>query len=119
MDDVAAGDPSAEHLTADETRGNQQLSTCGPERPAAGTRNGRTLEILGKTNFDFIGKRFVAYAISTVLVLTGVVALIQVSRGAANMGIDFAGGTSVQVKFAQPLDLGGGARGPEQERDQG
>ena len=64
------------------------------------------MEILGKTNFDFIGKRFIAYVISTVLVLTGIVALIQVSRGAANMGIDFAGGTSVQVKFAQPLDLG-------------
>jgi len=64
------------------------------------------LEILGKTSVDFIGKRFVAYTISTVLVLAGIVALIQVSRGAANMGIDFAGGTSVQVKFAQPLDLG-------------
>lgn len=64
------------------------------------------MEILGKTNFDFIGKRFIAYTISTVLVLTGIVALIQISRGAANMGIDFAGGTSVQVKFAQPLDLG-------------
>jgi len=64
------------------------------------------LEILGKTSIDFVGKRFVAYTISTVLVLAGIVALIQISRGAANMGIDFAGGTSVQVKFSQPLDLG-------------
>ncbi|HEX7549770.1 MAG TPA: protein translocase subunit SecF [Candidatus Methylomirabilis sp.] len=64
------------------------------------------MEILGKTNVDFIGKRHIAYTISTVLVLAGIVALIQVSRGAANMGIDFAGGTSVQVKFSQPLDLG-------------
>lgn len=64
------------------------------------------MEILGKTSVDFVGKRYIAYAISTVLVLTGIVALIQVSRGAANMGIDFAGGTSVQVKFSQPLDLG-------------
>jgi preprotein translocase subunit SecF len=64
------------------------------------------LEILGKTNLDFIGKRHIAYAVSTVLVLLGIVALIQVSRGAANMGIDFAGGTSIQVKFTQPLDLG-------------
>jgi preprotein translocase subunit SecF len=64
------------------------------------------LEILGKTTVDFIGKRFIAYAVSTVLVFTGIVALIQISRGVANMGIDFAGGTSVQVKFAQPLDLG-------------
>jgi len=64
------------------------------------------LEILGKTSVDFVGKRYIAYTISTVLVLAGIVALIQISRGAANMGIDFAGGTSVQVKFSQPLDLG-------------
>jgi len=64
------------------------------------------LEILGTTSVDFVGKRYIAYTISTVLVLAGIVALIQISRGAANMGIDFAGGTSVQVKFSQPLDLG-------------
>jgi preprotein translocase subunit SecF len=64
------------------------------------------LEILGKTSLDFIGKRHIAYLVSTVLVLLGIVALIQISRGAANMGIDFAGGTSIQAKFTQPLDLG-------------
>jgi preprotein translocase subunit SecF len=64
------------------------------------------LEILGKTSLDFIGKRHIAYIISIVLVLLGVVALVQISRGAANMGIDFAGGTSIQVKFDKPLDLG-------------
>ena len=64
------------------------------------------MEILGKTNVDFIGKRYIAYAVSTVLVLLGIVALIQVSRGAANMGIDFAGGTGTQVKFERPVDLG-------------
>jgi preprotein translocase subunit SecF len=71
-----------------------------------GQRNGRIVEILGKTKIDFIGKRRIAYAISTVLVLVGIVALIQISRGAANMGIDFAGGTSIQVKFDRPVDLG-------------
>jgi preprotein translocase subunit SecF len=64
------------------------------------------VEILGKTNFDFIGKRHIAYAISTVLVALGVVALVQISRGQANLGIDFAGGASVQVKFERPVDLG-------------
>jgi preprotein translocase subunit SecF len=64
------------------------------------------VEILGKTNVDFIGKRHIAYAVSTVLILLGVVALIQISRGAANMGIDFAGGISTQVKFERPVDLG-------------
>lgn len=64
------------------------------------------MEILGKTSFDFVGKRYIAYLISIVLVLLGVLALIQISRGAANMGIDFAGGTSIQVKFQRPVDLG-------------
>ena len=64
------------------------------------------MEILGKTTIDFIGKRYIAYAMSAVLVLTGSLALIQISRGSANMGIDFAGGTSIQVKFERPVDLG-------------
>ena len=64
------------------------------------------MEILGKTSFDFVGKRYIAYLISIVLVVLGVLALIQISRGAANMGIDFAGGTSIQVKFQRPVDLG-------------
>lgn len=64
------------------------------------------MEILGKTNFDFIGKRRVAYAVSAILVLLGALALIQISRGAANIGIDFAGGTSIQVKFERPVELG-------------
>jgi preprotein translocase subunit SecF len=64
------------------------------------------VEILGKTNFDFIGKRHIAYAVSTVLVALGVLGLVQISRGQANLGIDFAGGASVQVKFERPVDLG-------------
>ena len=63
------------------------------------------MEILGKTHFDFIGKRRMAYVISTCLVLVGILALVQIYRGAANMGIDFAGGTAVQVKFEKQVDL--------------
>jgi preprotein translocase subunit SecF len=65
-----------------------------------------SLEILGKTKIDFIGKRHIAYTISAVLVSLGLLALVQISRGAANMGIDFAGGAAVQVKFQKSLDLG-------------
>jgi preprotein translocase subunit SecF len=64
------------------------------------------VEILGKTNLDFIGKRHIAYMLSAALVGLGIIALVQISRGAANMGIDFAGGTATQVKFARPVDLG-------------
>jgi preprotein translocase subunit SecF len=64
------------------------------------------VEILGKTSFDFVGKRHIAYGISAALLFLGALALIQISRGAANLGIDFAGGTSIQVKFERPVDLG-------------
>lgn len=64
------------------------------------------MEIVGKTNIDFIGMRRMAFAISLLLVLLGSVAIVQIVRGQANMGIDFAGGTSVQVRFEEPVDLG-------------
>ncbi len=63
------------------------------------------LEILGKTNIDFMGKRRYAFMFSGIMVLLGVIALIQIARGAANLGIDFAGGTAVQLKFDQALKI--------------
>ena len=63
------------------------------------------LEILGKTNIDFMGKRTIAFAFSGVMVLLGLIALVQIARGAANLGIDFAGGTAVQLKFEQPIRI--------------
>ncbi|MDA0739555.1 MAG: protein translocase subunit SecF [Nitrospirae bacterium] len=62
-------------------------------------------EIVGKTNIDFMGKRKAALAISGVLVLLGLLTVIQISRGAANLGIDFAGGTAVQLKFDNPIAI--------------
>jgi preprotein translocase subunit SecF len=63
------------------------------------------LEILGKTNIDFMGKRNIAFAFSGVMVLLGLIAVVQIARGAANLGIDFAGGTAVQLKFDQPIRI--------------
>jgi preprotein translocase subunit SecF len=62
-------------------------------------------EILGKTNIDFMGKRQVAFVFSGIMVFLGLVAVAQISRGAANLGIDFAGGTAVQLKFDQPIRI--------------
>jgi len=42
---------------------------------------------------------------SGALVLVGLFALVQVGRGAANFSIDFTGGTSVQVRFDQPIQI--------------
>ncbi len=63
------------------------------------------LQIVGKTNIDFIGKRNISLAISAILVATGIFAFIQINRGAANLGVDFAGGTMVQYKADKPFGL--------------
>ncbi|TKB82674.1 MAG: protein translocase subunit SecF [Nitrospira sp.] len=63
------------------------------------------LEILGKTNIDFMGKRYIAFVFSGLLVLLGCLSAWSVVRGTANLGIDFAGGTAVQLKFAQPVGI--------------
>lgn len=63
------------------------------------------LEILGKTDIDFMGKRKITFALSGLMVALGLVAVIQIARGAANLGIDFAGGTAVQLKFEQTIRI--------------
>lgn len=68
------------------------------------------MELIGKTNIDFIGKRNISFVISGIIAIIGIIGIIQIARGAANMGIDFSGGTAVQLKFAQPIVL-------EQARD--
>jgi preprotein translocase subunit SecF len=64
------------------------------------------MEFIGKTNIDFLGLRRPCFAISIALVLLGLLAAVQIARGRANLGIDFAGGTSVQVRFEDPVELG-------------
>lgn len=62
-------------------------------------------EILPKTNIDFMGKMNISFALSAALVLLGLVALVQIGRGKANLGIDFAGGTTVQLSFTNPVPI--------------
>ncbi|UCG78246.1 MAG: protein translocase subunit SecF [Nitrospirota bacterium] len=63
------------------------------------------IEIVRNTNFDFMGKRAITFIISGILVILGIIAIYQISVGSANLGIDFAGGTSVQVKFEKSVSL--------------
>jgi preprotein translocase subunit SecF len=51
-------------------------------------------------HIDFIGKRYLFMTLSAIIILIGMGALAV--RG-LNYGIDFAGGTMVQVRFAKPL----------------
>lgn len=63
------------------------------------------MKIIGKTKFDFIGKRKISFIISSVIVCIGILAIIQIARGAANMGIDFTGGTALQLQFEKPFAI--------------
>jgi preprotein translocase subunit SecF len=53
-------------------------------------------------NFDFIGKRLAFFAVSTILLGVGIASLA--TRG-INWGIDFTGGSVVQIHFAEPTTL--------------
>lgn len=63
------------------------------------------MEIIGKTGIDFIGKRRVSLTIAALVALIGMIAIVQIALGTANLGIDFTGGTSLQLSFAQPVPL--------------
>jgi preprotein translocase subunit SecF len=63
------------------------------------------MELLGKTRIDFIGKRNISFVISAIISIVGIIGVIQVGRGAANMGIDFSGGTAMQLKFSKPISI--------------
>ncbi len=81
-------------------------STMSVHGETTGQQKGaRMLEILGKTNIDFMGKRKFTFLFSGIMVLLGLIALVQIGWGSANLGIDFAGGTAVQLKFEQPIRI--------------
>lgn len=63
------------------------------------------MEFIKKTNIDFIGKRHISFVISGIIAIVGIIGIIQISRGATNMGIDFTGGTVLQLKFDKPVAM--------------
>jgi preprotein translocase subunit SecF len=65
------------------------------------------IEVIKNTKIDFMGKRKIALTVSTIIIVLGLIAIIQIARGTANLGIDFAGGTAVQIKFNSHVELQG------------
>lgn len=52
-------------------------------------------------DINFVGYRKIAYGLSILLILVGFASIIF--KGGLTYGIDFAGGATVQIKFAQPI----------------
>jgi len=54
-------------------------------------------------NFDFVGKMKMAFGISLAMIIISLASIVW--HGGLNYGIDFAGGTLVQVKFNVPFTI--------------
>ena len=58
------------------------------------------MDLIGKKEFDFIKNRKIAYIISVIIILGG---LISIIFQGFNYGIDFAGGTLLQIRFNKSI----------------
>ena len=58
------------------------------------------MDLIGEKKFDFVKNRKIAYFISSVIILIG---LISIIFQGFNYGIDFAGGTLLQIRFDKPV----------------
>ncbi|ACC98117.1 Protein-export membrane protein SecF [Elusimicrobium minutum Pei191] len=60
------------------------------------------MNLIPKTNFDFLKIRKYFYAVSAIILIAGLICIL--TRG-LNMGIDFKGGTMVQVQFTESITI--------------
>ncbi|MCG2821261.1 MAG: protein translocase subunit SecF, partial [Candidatus Atribacteria bacterium] len=58
------------------------------------------MDLVGKRKFDFIKNRKIAYIIPVIIILVG---LISIIFQGFNYGIDFAGGTLLQIRFNKSI----------------
>jgi len=58
------------------------------------------MDLIGKKKFDFIKNKRIVYIISVVIILVGIISIIFQGF---NLGIDFAGGALLQIRFDKPV----------------
>ena len=63
------------------------------------------MKFLNKPNWDYMKIRKITFTVSAFLALVGVLAFVQILRGHANLGVDFAGGSMLQYQSAKPFTL--------------
>ena len=61
------------------------------------------MELIKKTNIDFMGKRKWFYIFSLAIIVIGMT--VFVIRGRANFGVDFVGGDLLQIKLVSPASV--------------
>ena len=61
------------------------------------------MQFIKETNIDFVGVKKVAFTVSLVLIAISILSLI-IHKG-PRYGVDFSGGSSVQVKFEGPVSI--------------
>ncbi|MBK6538248.1 MAG: protein translocase subunit SecF [Ignavibacteria bacterium] len=62
------------------------------------------MRIFENTNYDFLGKRKMFYAISLAIIVIGFTVLFVTKS--IPLGIDFSGGTELQIKFEKEVNIG-------------
>ncbi|MGE5927774.1 MAG: protein translocase subunit SecF [Gemmatimonadota bacterium] len=61
------------------------------------------MRLFANANYDFLARRRIAYAITAVFLLAGLVAVLV--RG-VNYSVEFTGGTRMRVEAVEPVDVG-------------
>ena len=61
------------------------------------------MQFFTDTHIDFMGRRRIAFVVSGILILAGLVSLVL--RGGPNFGVDFTGGVVIQARFDKPVNV--------------
>ncbi len=63
------------------------------------------MDIIKGKYFDILGKRKYALVVSVIFAIIGFVAVVSIPLGRANLGTDFSGGLSVQLRFENSFEM--------------
>jgi preprotein translocase subunit SecF len=86
--------------------GHKQPSTPGTNGNPLESKEGKQtgmIELFKQPNIDWMGKAKYFYALSGLLLVIGAISII--SQHGIRYGLDFKGGTNVDVRFAQPPNI--------------